>query len=55
MGDPISHASESTGCDIFEDEDDDDDDDDDVKKSPSADPDVESEFEDGKLKKRRDP
>jgi phosphatidylglycerol:prolipoprotein diacylglycerol transferase len=38
-----------------EDEDEDDDDDGDAKRKPAADPDVESEFEDGKLKKRRDP
>ncbi len=37
------------------DEDDDDDDDSAPPKKPSADPDVDSEFEDGKLKKRRDP
>jgi phosphatidylglycerol---prolipoprotein diacylglyceryl transferase len=38
-----------------DDGDDDDADDDDAQKKPAADPDVESEFEDGKLKKRREP
>jgi len=38
-----------------DDEDDADEDEDEDDRKPSADPDVESEFEDGKLKKRRDP
>jgi phosphatidylglycerol:prolipoprotein diacylglycerol transferase len=51
-GDEAS-TSEDAGDDDSTDEDDDDDDDD--KKPSKVDPDVDSEFEDGKLKKRRDP
>ena len=56
--DEETSASDAEGDDEAsddEDDEDDEDEDDEDKKSPSADPDVESEFEDGKLKKQRDP